>query len=118
MVLSSLSMEPGSVLAMGELARLANGSPSRLSNVVKRCEARGWIVRRPDRDDGRVTVAELTDEGRAVVEAAAPGHVEAVRHYVVEPLTPAQQRSLAAAGRRIETVLDQDCPPRGRPGDA
>ena len=117
MVLSSLSMEPGATLSMGELARLASASPSRLSNVVKRCESRGWVVRRPDDDDRRVTVAEITDAGRAVVEAAAPGHVEAVRHYVVEPLTPAQQRSVAAVGRRIETVLDRDCAPTRSPVD-
>jgi ribosomal protein S11 len=41
-----------------------------------------------------------------VVELAAPGHVDAVRHFVVEPMTAAQRRTVAAAGRRIEAVLD------------
>lgn len=105
LVLSSTSMAPQRSVRMSELARLANGSLSRLSNVVKRLEGRGWIQRRPDPCDGRFTVATLTDAGFAAVEAAAPGHVEAVRRLVISPLTAAQQRSLAAIGTRIMAAL-------------
>ncbi|HEY4701039.1 MAG TPA: hypothetical protein VIH64_04070, partial [Streptosporangiaceae bacterium] len=38
LVLSSLSMEPEHTARMSELARLSNGSLSRLSNVAKRLE--------------------------------------------------------------------------------
>src|SRR6478735_967509 len=48
MVMSWLSMSPDRRLRMGELAQLARGSMSRLSNVVKRLEARGWVERVPD----------------------------------------------------------------------
>jgi DNA-binding MarR family transcriptional regulator len=105
LVLSSMSMTPGRAVRMSELARLANGSLSRLSNVVKRLEAVGWVRRCPDPVDGRYTVATLTDEGFAVVEAAAPGHVDAVRRLVIAPLTVAQQRSLTAIGARILAAL-------------
>src|SRR5580698_2602983 len=40
LVLSFLSMAPGDRMRMSELARLANGSLSRLSNVAKRLEDR------------------------------------------------------------------------------
>src|SRR6201996_7928922 len=74
LVLSSLSMEPGRTVRMSQLARLANGSMSRLSNVAKRLEQRGWLRREPHPHDGRSTVARLTDSGWEVVQAAAPGH--------------------------------------------
>jgi len=37
--------------------------------------------------------------------ASAPGHVDAVRHLVLEPLTAAQVRQLAEIGRRINAQL-------------
>src|ERR1700742_461288 len=63
LVLSSLSMAPDRTARMSELARLANGSQSRLSNVARRLEDRGWLRREPDPNDGRSTVARLTDRG-------------------------------------------------------
>ena len=113
-VLSGLSMSPERTLRMSELAVFANGSLSRLSNVAKRLEQRGWIERHPDPADGRYTVAVLTDAGWDVVVAAAPGHVDAVRRHVITPLTAAQLRALAAAAPRIAaTLLDDggDCQP-------
>jgi DNA-binding MarR family transcriptional regulator len=106
LVLSSISMAPGRTLRMSEIARVANGSLSRLSNVVKRLEQQGWVRRESDACDGRYTVATLTDSGMERVVAAAPGHVETVRHYVIEPLTTAQLRALAAAGVRIRARLE------------
>lgn len=101
MVMSSLSMSPERTQRMSALAELTNGSLSRLSNVVKRLEQRSWVQRRPDPSDGRFTVATLTDDGWAKVVAAAPGHVRAVRHFVLDPLTRTQIRQLADIGPRI-----------------
>lgn len=101
MVMSSLSMSPERTARMSQLAELTNGSLSRLSNVVKRLEQRSWVVRRPDPTDGRFTVAWLTDDGWAKVVSAAPGHVRAVRHFVLDPLTRTQVRQLADIGPRI-----------------
>lgn len=108
MVLSGLSMAPDHTMRMSELALFANGSLSRLSNVVKRLEERGWIERHPDASDGRITVAVLTDAGWDVVVGAAPGHVDAVRRHVITPLTSTQLRALAAAAPRIAATLDDD----------
>ena|ERR1700712_1671804 len=106
MVLSWLSMTPDRRMRMSELARLARGSMSRLSNVVKRLELRGLVHRQPDPTNGRYTLANLTDTGWDRVVAAAPGHVRAVRHYVLDPLTPEQVRTLQHIGGRIaEQIL-------------
>ncbi|MFI2379880.1 MarR family winged helix-turn-helix transcriptional regulator [Streptomyces sp. NPDC018964] len=103
LTLSHISETPEHRLRMSELAYLANGSLSRLSNVVKRFEARGWVERYPDPDDGRFTIAALTDAGYEVVVAAAPTHVHAVRRLVLDPLTAADQRALARIAAKLRT---------------
>ena len=101
LVLSALSMSEDQQLHMTELAALANGSMSRLSNVVKRLEKQGLMAREPDPADGRFTFAQLTPAGLSLVKAAAPGHVAAVRRYVIGPLTKDELRSLSTIGTRI-----------------
>jgi DNA-binding MarR family transcriptional regulator len=107
-VLALLSEAPGRTLRMSALATLAEGSLPRLSQVVARLEQRGWVRRTPDPADGRYTLAILTDEGRAKVAQAAPGHVEEVRRLVFDPLTKAQSRQLREIGRRITRAIDPD----------
>lgn len=105
-VLSGLSMAPERTLRMSVLAAFAEGSLSRLSQVVGRLEDRGWVRRRPDPADGRFTLAILTDLGWDKVAATAPGHVAEVRRLVFDPLTRAQQRQLRDIGRRIVRAVD------------
>jgi DNA-binding MarR family transcriptional regulator len=101
LTLSQMSEAPERRLRMSELAYLANGSLSRLSNVVKRFENKGWVSRYPDPSDGRYTIAELTDEGFAVVEAAAPEHVRSVREHVLDKLNAADRRALARIAEKL-----------------
>lgn len=105
-VMAWLSERAGRSMRMSEVAALTEGSLSRTSQVVARLEARGYVVRAPDPDDGRSVLATLTDAGHAAVVDAAPGHVREVRRVVLEPLTRAQVRQLAAIGERILTRLD------------
>ncbi|WP_228122230.1 MarR family winged helix-turn-helix transcriptional regulator [Saccharothrix syringae] len=107
LVLSHISEAPDRSIRMSELAVLANGSLSRLSNVVKRFEQRGWVVRHPDPDNGRYTIASLTDSGFGVVEAAAPVHLRAVRQYALDPLTAEDRQALT----RIAAKLRVSIPP-------
>ncbi|MFE7129461.1 MarR family winged helix-turn-helix transcriptional regulator [Streptomyces sp. NPDC057638] len=106
LVLSHLSEAPGRKLRMGELAFLASGSLSRLSNVVKRCEQRGWIVRTPDPADGRYTLAELTDAGFDVVREAAPTHLRAVRRTVLDSLSTTDHKALARIAEKLRIIPD------------
>jgi len=41
----------------------------------------------------------------------APGHVEAVRSYVFDPLTKAHMRQLTTIGQRLLRAIDPDCTP-------
>ncbi|AGM05978.1 MarR family winged helix-turn-helix transcriptional regulator [Amycolatopsis keratiniphila] len=103
LALSHISEAPERRLRMSELAYLANGSLSRLSNVVKRFEQRGWVERTPDPGDGRYTLAVLTDDGYDVVVAAAPTHVRSVRELVLDPLTSEDQQALARIAAKLRT---------------
>lgn len=109
-IMAGLSDAPERSLRMSLLARWSGAQLPRLSQVVGRMEARGWVSRRPDPDDGRATLATLTDHGFDVLAAAAPGHVEEVRRLVLDPLSPAQVRQLGAAARRIMAAISPDEP--------
>ena len=113
LVLAALSMAPGRTLRMSQIAEFTDSTLSRLSNVATRLEKRGWLTRSPDPDNGRYTLATLTDAGTATVVAAAPGHVREVRRIVFDPLTATQQRQLLEICRRILGAVD----PGGRPED-
>lgn len=63
LVLSGLSEAPDRTLRMSDLAAMASGSLSRLSHVVSRLEARGWVRREACPGDGRFINAVLTDDG-------------------------------------------------------
>jgi DNA-binding MarR family transcriptional regulator len=106
-VLSTLSERDDRRLAMSRLAKRASASLSRLSHVVARLEAQGWVRRERDPEDGRVQIAVLTEAGYAKVVDSAPGHAEAVQQLVFDRLTPAQVRQLAKlAETLLETPVD------------
>lgn len=101
-VLALISEAPAEGIRLSALAAQANASLSRLSHVVTRLESRGWVSRGPCPDDARATLATLTDAGRTQVEAAAPGHVEAVRSLVFDGL---DEDGVADLARVCEAIL-------------
>jgi DNA-binding MarR family transcriptional regulator len=108
LVLAGLSEAPERTRRMSDLAGFAESGLPRLSQVVGRLEKRGWVRRSPDPSDGRITLATLTEEGWDKVVQTAPGHVEAVRTLVFDPLTKAQVRQLTDIGQRIMRAIDPD----------
>jgi DNA-binding MarR family transcriptional regulator len=93
-ILVRLSEAPDRALRMTQLATAATHSKSRLSHAVARLEERGWVARRDCPTDRRGQIAQLTDQGMAVLQAAAPGHVEQVRRSLIDVVTPDQLRQL------------------------
>ena len=105
-VMVCLSQSTDRMMRMSVLAMLVEGSLPRLSQVVSRLEKRGWLRRAPDPDDGRYTLAILTDDGLTKVTQTAPGHVGEVRRLVFGPLTRPQVRQLRQISRRIVRAID------------
>ncbi|MEU6156147.1 MarR family transcriptional regulator [Actinosynnema sp. NPDC047251] len=108
-ILVALSEAPERSLRMSELALNCHSSRSRLSHAVAKLEKEGWVERRACASDRRGSVARLTDRGFAVLEAAAPGHVTAVREQLFDVLTPAQLASLDEISRAMENGLQTEC---------
>jgi DNA-binding MarR family transcriptional regulator len=112
-VLIPLSEVPGRSLRMSELADRTRSSRSRLSHAVARLEEQGWVRRVDCPTDKRGQVCELTDEGFAMLAAATPGHVEAVRQLLIDRLNPEQLRVMGELGEiMLRTTAEADLPPR------
>ncbi|WP_265442947.1 MarR family winged helix-turn-helix transcriptional regulator [Flexivirga meconopsidis] len=107
-VLVGLADRPGRSMRMGELASFANSEQSRLSHLMRRLEQRGLVRREPDPQDGRVTLAVLTDDGQEALVEAAPGHVERVRELIFDRLTAADQAALRRVMGKIADGLCTD----------
>ncbi|MFH7599743.1 MarR family transcriptional regulator [Streptomyces racemochromogenes] len=108
-ILVRLAAAPGGELRMTELANGLVNSKSGLTYQVTQMEKAGLVRRRSCPSDVRGVFAVLTDAGRARLEAAAPGHVTAVRRALVDVLTPEQLDALAdGLGEVSRRLREQD----------
>jgi DNA-binding MarR family transcriptional regulator len=101
-VLVALTDEDAGRLRLFELGELLGWEKSRLSHHLARMVDRGLVRKEQCRTDRRGAFVSVTARGRRAIEAAAPGHVAAVREVVIDRLTPAQ---LDALGEASEAVL-------------
>ncbi|MFJ1790207.1 MarR family winged helix-turn-helix transcriptional regulator [Kitasatospora griseola] len=96
-ILVHLSAAPDGSLRMTDLADRLVTSKSGLTYQVTQLEKAGLVGRRSCASDVRGVFAELTEQGRRALRAAAPGHVAAVRETLIDVLTPEQLAALAAS---------------------
>ncbi|MEU9140898.1 MarR family transcriptional regulator [Streptomyces sp. NPDC048404] len=93
-ILAKLSEAPERRLRMTDLAEAQKITRSRLTYAVTRLEKDGTVRREGCPTDKRGHMAVLTDEGMALLERVAPGHVETVRTAIFDHLTPEQVEQL------------------------
>jgi DNA-binding MarR family transcriptional regulator len=105
-VLVPLSESPDGMLRARELRREILWDRSRLSHHVRRMEQRGLVVREQCAEDARGAMVRLTDQGRAAIEGAAPGHVAATRRYVFDLLSDEEVDVLTAVFDRVLANLE------------
>ena len=108
--LAMLSEAPDRTLRTSALAARTNATLPRLSRVVSRLEAADYVERATCTEDRRATNVSLTEAGQQKLAHSAPGHVDAVRRFVVDRLTPEQVRELSAISAAMLRQLD----PEGR----
>ena len=101
-VLVQLTDSPEGRVRVSDLARGLHWERSRVSHHITRMERRGLVRREECRDDGRGAWVVLTEQGRAVIDQAAPAHVATVRRLVFDALTPQEAEVMAEV---IEKVL-------------
>lgn len=110
-ILVRLSEAPGRALRMSQLAEASTSSKSRLSHAVARLEERGWVERLDCPTDRRGQVAQLTETGFAILEEAAPGHVEQVRQSLFDLLSPEQVAQLTMISKAIIAAAESPVGP-------
>jgi len=57
-------------LPLGKMGERLQVHPTSVTSTIDRLETSGFVVRRPHPSDGRAVLAEITDDGRTVVDAA------------------------------------------------
>jgi DNA-binding MarR family transcriptional regulator len=112
-VLVHLTDSPAGRLRVTDLARLLQWERSRVSHHITRMESRRMVQRVGCAEDGRGAFVVITPQGRAAIEQAAPGHVNAVRRLVFDALGADEINSLAAIIDKTLARLDNQ--PEGLP---
>ena len=90
---------------MSELADDAIVPRPQVTYRISRLEKRGIVERRPCATDARGTEAYLTDEGFALLDAAARHHVTNVREMFLDHLTGEEFCTLGEAMGRVHGEL-------------
>jgi len=85
-VLYELVRAPGNRLRMAELADRLLFTRSGVTRLVTRLERNGFVERNECAHDGRGVYAILTERGFDAFEAAAPPHVDGIRHLFFDRL--------------------------------
>jgi len=107
LVLVALTDRPEGRLRLFELAHELGWEKSRASHHVGRMVDRGLVTKEKCSADRRGFFVVVTTFGRRAIEAAAPGHVAAVRRLVIDRLSPEQLDVLGDAAEAVLARLDQ-----------
>ncbi len=107
-VLLELNAAPGRQLRMQDLAARVVLSRTRVSRLVSELERVGYIERVPDPDDGRATLARITEEGRTARRNAAPVYLAGIDKHFNQHLTATQQDAIARGLQRVVDAHDVD----------
>jgi MarR family 2-MHQ and catechol resistance regulon transcriptional repressor len=87
-------------LLVGELQRRVLKSSGGITYVVDRLQEKGLVRRRPCETDRRATYAELTDDGRAVMDEIFPLHAASLE-AAQDGLNLAERREAIALLKRL-----------------
>lgn len=82
--------------------------PTSVTNIVDRLERARLVARKPNPLDGRGTLAEITERGRAVVEEATRDLMAV--EFGMEALTAAQHRELFTTLRELRVAAGDFTP--------
>lgn len=110
LVLVALTDRDDGRMRLFELARTLGWEKSRASHHVGRMAKRGLVTKEKCDSDRRGAYVVVTKRGRTEIEAAAPGHLAAVRRLFVDRLDPSQLDAIAEAAEIVLVALDERPP--------
>ncbi|ACU70198.1 transcriptional regulator, MarR family [Catenulispora acidiphila DSM 44928] len=97
-----LTFSRAGALPLSKIGERLQVHPTSVTNIIDRLEKSGLVARRPNPDDGRGTLAEITDKGREVVEAATRDLMAA--EFGMGALSPDQHRELFTVLRDLRVA--------------
>jgi DNA-binding MarR family transcriptional regulator len=86
-------------LPLGKMGERLQVHPTSVTSIVDRLESAGLVVRRKHPQDGRAVLAEITPDGRALVNAATQDLVDA--RFAIADMAPSDLRALSALLRPV-----------------
>ena len=91
-------------LSVSELAAAERVRPQSMAQTVADLEAAGLLARRPDPDDGRRALVDLTEEGRTTLAADRRRRDGWLARGIAEELTAAERRTLSEAAELLRRL--------------
>lgn len=92
-------------LPLGKMGERLQVHPTSITSIMARLETAGHVLRRRHPDDGRAVLAEITDSGRAVVEAATSDLVDS--GFALDVLDAQDLARLSELLRPIRQAADE-----------
>jgi DNA-binding MarR family transcriptional regulator len=89
-----------------DLAAATHVRPQSMAQTVRELEEAGFVGRRPDPDDGRRTFIELTEAGRAALEADRRRRDDWLARVLAEDLSQDERAALQAAAPVLRRIAD------------
>jgi DNA-binding MarR family transcriptional regulator len=106
-VLVALTDRSDGRMRLFELAGVLAWEKSRLSHHIGRMADRRLVKKEKCDSDRRGAYVVVTRRGRKEIEAAAPGHVAAVRRLFLDRVTRAQLDAIGSAAEAVLAALDE-----------
>jgi DNA-binding MarR family transcriptional regulator len=103
-VLGALSREGAQ--SISELAAGARMRPQSMAQTVRELQEAGLVARRPDPDDGRRAIIDLTPAGLEALEADRRHRVGWLAQVLDEDLSEAERATIRAAAPILRRIAD------------
>ncbi|WP_228255768.1 MarR family winged helix-turn-helix transcriptional regulator [Pollutimonas thiosulfatoxidans] len=99
-----LTLHQSGELSQKQLARTLFMDPAALTRQIKTIETQGWITRRSDADDNRLTNVALTPAGQDLVTQCMPRRTAFIKNAFVD-LSAAEIKALEAMLHTVDQRL-------------
>lgn len=92
-------------LSIGQVRDMILSSVGTISLVVKNLEKMGYVKRKPDENDKRISILSLTDGGRAVIEKIIPENETMIYDYMKD-LSEEETATLLSLLKKLGANID------------
>jgi DNA-binding MarR family transcriptional regulator len=97
------TLNEGAPITGGDLARREWVQPPTMNRALDGLETRGWVIRKPDPNDGRALLADITSLGRSELRADETNEDSWLSRQLAR-LTPTEREVLREAAPVLEDL--------------